>query len=334
MKVSTFVRDVSDTGLRWLKQIGVDDVVLRLEYISEYAETGCLEEATLERLVGRFRSFGLTIGMVNLSINHLWDIYFDRPGASTQLEKLHDIIPRLAAVNINLMGVKPNNAQYLPPETLPGRAEEKGRGGYLRRGIDLNLARDDMDNPCGEVTELAVWQGYFRLLDNILPAAEASGVRLAHHGNDPPIPEYRGLPHVLRNFAAFERLFSRYPSALHGMTYCVGTRYESGEDVLSGIRQFGSEGRIFHVHFRNVIGAIAKTGRYIETFLDDGDMDMGAIIHALREVDYDGLINIDHIPTIEGDSSDWKMGSAWLVGYTKALLDVSDPVGRGDGAGV
>ena len=330
MRVSTFVRDLSDTGLRWLKQIGVDDVVLRLEYISEYAETGCLKEATLERLVDRFRSFGLSIGMVNLAIQHLWDVYFDRPGASRQLENLHHLLPRLAAIDITHVGVKPNNAQYLPPANILGRTEETGRGGYVRRGIDLHLVGEDMDTPtpCPGNTEDAVWQGYFRLLDSILPVAEHCGMRLAHHGNDPPIPEYRGLPHVLRNFAAFERLFSRYPSTLHGMTYCVGTRYESGEDVLAGIRQFGGGGRIFHVHFRNVIGAIAKTGKFIETFLDDGDMDMGAIVHALREVDYDGLINIDHIPTLVGDSSDWKMGSAWLVGYTKALLNVSNPVGR------
>ena len=314
MRVSTFVRDLSDTGLRWLKQIGVDDVVLRLEYISEYVETGRIERATLERLVARFRSFGLAIGMVNLSIEHLWDVYFDRPGAARQLENIHYLLPCLAAANITLVGVKPNNAQYLPPANIVGRTEEKGRGGYVRRGIDLHLAHDDMDKPLPGITEGSVWQGYFRLLDNIVPVAETSGVRLAHHGNDPPIPEYRGLPHVLRNFAAFKRLFSRYPSTLHGMTYCVGTRYESGEDVLAGIRQFGSESRIFHVHFRNVIGAIAKTGRFIETFLDDGDMDMGAVIRSLREVDYDGLINIDHIPTLEGDSSDWKMGSAWLVG--------------------
>ena len=88
MKVSTFVRDLSDAGLRWVKQIGIDEVVLRLEYIPEYADTGCLEEDTLRNLVDRFDSFGLRIGMVNLAITHLWDIYFDRPGAAKQLENI------------------------------------------------------------------------------------------------------------------------------------------------------------------------------------------------------------------------------------------------------
>ena len=326
MRVSTFVRDLSDSGLRLLKQIGIDDVVLRLEYVPEYAESGCLQDATLRELVDRFESFGLRIGMANLAIGHLWDIYFDRLGAEQQMENVCLLIPRLANVGIDLLGVKQNNAQYLPPASLPGRATGRGRGGYVRRGIDLTEARKTMDAPVGPVAEETVWAGYHRLLKSILPVAEKAGMRLAHHGNDPPIPEYRGLPHVLRNFESFDRLFSEFPSASHGMTYCVGTRYESGENVIDGIRRFGGSKRIFHVHFRNVIGAIATTGKYLESFLDDGDMDMGALISELRATHYDGFINIDHIPTLDGDSPDWKMGSSWLVGYTKALLKVRDPI--------
>ena len=170
MKVSTFVRDLSDAGLRWVKQIGIDEVVLRLEYIPEYADTGCLEEDTLRNLVDRFDSFGLRIGMVNLAITHLWDIYFDRPGAAKQLENIQLLFPRLSKAGIDLIGIKPNNAQYLPPAHIPGKTEEFGRGGY------------------------------------------------------------------------------------------------------------------------------------------------------------DSLVNIDHIPTLEGDTPDWKMGSSWLVGYTRALLRVRDPI--------
>jgi mannonate dehydratase len=326
MRVSTFVRDLTDSGLRWLKQIGVDDIDLRLQYVPEYAETGSLEAPALGRVVDRFKSFGLRIGIVNLAIEHLWDIYFDRPGAERQIENIRLLLPRLADVGIDLVGIKPNNAQYLPPAHIPGSTQEIGRGGYVRRGIDLNEARETMDAPLGEVAEATIWAGYYRLLEAILPVAETAGMRLAHHGNDPPIPEYRGVPHVLRNFEAFDRLFAAFPSPAHGMTYCVGTRYESGEDVAAGIERYGRANRIFHVHFRNVHGAIATTGRFVETFLDDGDMDMGELISALRATGYDGLVNIDHIPTIDGDSPDWKMGSSWLVGDTKALLAVRDPV--------
>ena len=48
------------------------------------------------------------------------------------------------------------------------------------------------------------------------------------------------------------------------------------------------------------------------------------IVSALSSTGYDGLLNIDHIPTMVGDSDDWKVGSAWLVGYVKALLATID----------
>ena len=300
--------------------MGIDAVALRLEYIPEYRDTGFLTEDGAARLVDRFASFGLSIGLANLSIEHLWDIYFDRSGVTAAIDRLKSFVRTLGSVGINLVGIKPNSGQYLPPKRTPGKTTEAGRGGYERRGIDMHLAADEMDAPLGEVAEQEVWDGYYRLLDAVLPTAEQAGVRLTHHGNDPPVPVYRGLPHVLRNFDAFERLFERYPSPFHGMTYCVGTRYESGEDVFEGIRRFGTEGRIFHVHFRNVHGTFADGGRFVETFYDDGDLDMLAVARALQAVGYEGILNIDHIPTTVGDSADWKTGSAWLIGYAKALL--------------
>ena len=111
------------------------------------------------------------------------------------LDAVRTLIQRLGAAGIDLVGVKPNNAQYLPPSRMPGKTTEPGRGGYERRGIDMNLAAGDMDAPLGEVSEETVWEGYFRFLDEVLPVAEDAGVRLAHHGNDPPVLVYRGLPH-------------------------------------------------------------------------------------------------------------------------------------------
>ena len=142
---------------------------------------------------------------------------------------------------------------------------------------------------------------------------EETGVRLCQHGNDPPIPVYRGIPHVLNSFAAFDRLFREFPSSSNGMTYCVGTRYESGEDVLAGIAHFGPE-RIFNVHFRNVIGPIPARGEYLETFLDDGDMDMGAVVAALEAAGYDGVLNIDHIPILDIEQEwtrSWRPPGRW-----------------------
>ena len=85
------------------------------------------------------------------------------------------------------------------------------------------------------------------------------------------------------------------------MTFCVGTRYESGEDVFEGIRRFGGQGRIFHVHFRNVRGTIPDTGGYEEVSPDLGDMNMFHVVRALHEAGFEGAIDYDHIMKLAGD---------------------------------
>jgi mannonate dehydratase len=140
------------------------------------------------------------------------------------------------------------------------------------------------------------------------------------HGNDPPLYEYLGNPQILCRFADFDRLFREAPSRHSGITFCVGTRYESGENVLDGIRHFGKQGKLFHVHFRNVRGTLPRGG-YSEVMVDDGDMDMARVLRALHDVDYDGVIDYDHPMYITGDQPLPKQYIAFAVGYMRGLID-------------
>ena len=49
-------------------------------------------------------------------------------------------------------------------------------------------------------------------------------------------------------------------------------------------------------------------------------MNMFKIILELRRVGFDGCINPDHIPPIEGDTPGASLGLAYSIGYLKALL--------------
>ena len=44
-----------------------------------------------------------------------------------------------------------------------------------------------------------------------------------------------------------------------------------GEQIFDVIRYFGTRGKIFNVHFRNIAGGFLN---FRETFIDDGDVDM------------------------------------------------------------
>jgi len=93
---------------------------------------------------------------------------------------------------------------------------------------------------------------------------------------------------------------------------------EMGVDVIDAIRRIGGRGKIHHVHFRNVRGKVPK---YVETFIDEGDVDMLAAMRAYREVGYTGTIVSDHTPQIPGDLPGGKIGRSFSHGYIRGLIE-------------
>jgi len=110
------------------------------------------------------------------------------------------------------------------------------------------------------------------------------------------------------------------PSPYHGLNFCQGTVAEMldkpGAEIYDVIRYFGSRGKIFNVHFRNIKGGFLN---FQETFPDDGDVDMLRALRVYKEVGYDGMIMPDHVPRIEGDTSG-AQAFAFAFGYIQALI--------------
>jgi mannonate dehydratase len=71
------------------------------------------------------------------------------------------------------------------------------------------------------------------------------------------------------------------------------------------------------VHFRNVTGT---TEKFVETFPDEGDTDMFAVMNALAAVGYDGYLVPDHRLQVEGDSPWGHRYWAYSLGFIKALI--------------
>ena len=59
--------------------------------------------------------------------------------------------------------------------------------------------------------------------------------------------------------------------------------------------------------------------RYVETFMDEGDVDMLAAVRAYKEVNYRGSLVSDHTPGIAGDTSG-RIGRTFSHGYIRGLI--------------
>jgi len=119
----------------------------------------------------------------------------------------------------------------------------------------------------------------FAFLSEVLPRAEALGVKLAIHPDDPP-RDMLGLPRIICTADDLEILFEAQPSPSNGITLCVGT-YSSrpDNDLPAMARQFGP--RIHFSHLRGVSRDPEEQRSFFEASHLDSDIDMVAVIREL-----------------------------------------------------
>jgi mannonate dehydratase len=317
---SEWLRSENDNDLRFLKQIGVDSVDIELSMVQGYQETGRITKAALDELVTRFDAVGLRIERANAINALILNAHLGRPEGQREIDNLKRIGELLAGAEIPVYGIQAFQAVQLLERGRDGWTSRHGRGGYLYSAFQLAESESSAPKPKDRVTADQLWKGLINIYQQVIPVIEGSKTRVAMHGNDPPLYQYLGSPQILCRYADFDRLFAAVASRHSGITFCVGTRYESGEDVFAGLRHFGRQGKIFHVHFRNVRGTLPADRGYAEVFVDDGDLDMARVVRTLDEVGYDGVIDYDHPMTVTGDGPLAKQYIAFAVGYMRGLI--------------
>ena len=153
-----------------------------------------------------------------------------------------------------------------------------------------------------DIDSAALRHNLFEFLAQVLPRAEALGVKLAIHPDDPP-RDMLGLPRIICTADDLDILFKAQPSPSNGITLCVGT-YSSrpDNDLPAMARQFGP--RIHFSHLRGVSRDADEQRSFYEASHLDSDIDMIAVIkellgeetrRATEEPERDGIfIRPDH----------------------------------------
>jgi mannonate dehydratase len=240
------------------------------------------------------------------------------PGRDEEIETACDLIRNMGALGIPVWCYEwmPVFNWVRTSMTVPSR------GGAFATGFDNDLLRDAPLTEYGIVTEEQLWENLKYFLERVVPVAEKANVKLAMHPDDPPLSPIRGLGRIMRSVENYQRLIDLVPSPVNGIALCQGNFALMTDDLPSVIRHFGSQNKIFFVHFRDVRGTVDK---FVETFHDDGQTDMVACMRAYRDIGYDGVCRPDHVPTMEGDSNDRpgysSIGRLFAIGYVKGLRE-------------
>lgn len=195
------------------------------------------------------------------------------------------------------------------------------RGGALVSGFSITEAQKLPATPYGEVSADKIWDNYRYFLAQVLPVAEKAGVKMALHPDDPPVPVLQGIARIFINGPAMRKALQLSNSPAHGLTFCQGTYVTMGEDLKKLIYEFGTGGKIFFVHIRDVIG---NADNFRETFHDNGPTDMVEMYRAYQEVGFTGPIRSDHVPTMAGENNHqhgYEMkGNLFGIGYMKGIM--------------
>ena len=304
------IRNMTDEDLLFLKQIGIRWARIEFGEQATFAEMAGLEQ--------RLKKFGMKIfSGVHYAYRHL-DVQLGRPGRDKKIEEYCEFLR-----NCGKLGIEAANYDFHPGNTYT-TAEVLSERGYKARQFKLTDFRSKVEKKMfdREYTADDIWANYTYFMKAVLPVAEEAKVKLALHPDDPPVAMMNGVAKVFVHYDGYKRAEQIAGSSKYwGLTFCVGTWSEGGtkmgKNVFEMIQDFGARGKIVDVHFRNVSSPMPD---FVETFPDDGYMDMYKVMKALRQVKFSGTVVPDHVPELAGDKGIRRAGTAYCVAYMRSLL--------------
>lgn len=317
MRLTTVLTPMSDENLALAAQCGVTDITTR--YPGPRLDD-------LLQVKTRVEAYGLRLSVIEgyLPIERIKTGQDD----GSDIEELKALIRNMGEASVGILCYN----FMAGTDWVRTRLDVPERGGAKVTAFDLSeveqairLGHDEQSSSdTAPVSADSLWQNLEALLREIVPVAEAAGVVLAMHPDDPPLAEILGKARIMNCIENFERLVQLVPSPANAICFCQGTFAEMGVDVCTAINRLGRH--IRYVHFRDIRGTRES---FVETFHDNGDTDMAAAMRSYREVGFDGPIRPDHVPQLNGEDDGEPgytiKGRLFAFGYMRGLLQATQP---------
>lgn len=184
-----------------------------------------------------------------------------RPGAEADYtaEEIEKAKERFAAMSETEKATLFNNAML----GLPGSKEQFTPEQIMQaldryKGIDTAKLKEHL----------------FYFLREVVPVAEACGLKMAIHPDDPPFPVL-GLPRIMSTEQDAKDILGCAPSPANGLCYCTGSLGVRADNDLPGmVRRLGDH--IHFIHLRSTKGD--GNGNFFEADHLAGDVDMYAVV--------------------------------------------------------
>lgn len=331
--------ELTEEKLRFATQIGVTGIQMNNPKLPGDQQW---EEKDIRALVDKTEAAGLVLEAIENVPTHFYNkAMLGLEGRDEQIEHYCTTVRNLGRAGVPILGLHfmPNSV-WRTERRSPGRggagntrfdmAEVEGKSveqwrSYMPTSLGTAESMPVFDDPEKIVDAEKMWANYFYFIDRVLPVAEAAGVKIALHPDDPPVPMLGGVARIFKQTADFKRAWERYKdSPSWGLDLCLGCCSEmpgGAVNVREMIEFFGPKGRIFYVHFRDVQGTVPN---FIECFIGEGNYNPAEMMALLRRTGFDGFLLDDHVPHMD-DDTDWNhRGRAHAIGYMQGLLRMGE----------
>ena len=174
------------------------------------------------------------------------------------------------------------------------------------------------------VDEESLFTNLKYFLDAIMPVCETYGIRMAIHPDDPAWSVF-GLTRIMTSKQNLLRLIHMVDKPCNGVTLCTGSLGSNPDNDIPDIIH-ALKGRIHFAHVRNLKHTGPRQFQETAHLSSCGSIDMYAVMKALYDTGFDGVIRPDHGRAIWGEISmpgyglyDRALGAAYLNGLWESI---------------
>lgn len=314
MRLSIVAKPATKERLEVVRQIGAEDVV----YYSVEDRGAIFDQ--FGAFVERAKAADLRATVVEAG-PPIGKIVMGEDGWREQIDDWIDAIRLLASHGVEVICYNFMPQVFDDAMVVRTSFETKTRGGAITssyRAIDVDHATL-VEADVLPISKDEMRANLKRFLDEVIPVAEEVGIKFAMHPDDPPTSPMGGLQRIMSSVEDYDWLLTANPSKANGITFCIGCFAELGCNLEGLIDRWSN--RIHFVHFRNISGC---QDDFVETFPDDGDVDLLSVLRKLNEVGYTGCIRPDHAPKLSGEYVEIEgygfQGHIFTAGYLRGLL--------------